>query len=383
MFSFFQKKKFIKYAKNFFKLFTYRLNSFFNFSMQSKTKILYIVERKNWSIKWDGKFISDSINKKLSSKIISTCELPIIKKRNKVIHFGSQYMWIDWYELLPKDKNYVVSFFHGKDSDSPQVKEHIDNFLKSQHAIYRVVTASSLIYSRLLNWGIPKSKLEIIPIGVDTNLFKIPKYEERLKIRDKLGLHKHEIIIGSFQKDGQGWSEGDIPKLIKGPDLFVRAVEIIARELPVVVLLTGPARGYIKSELSKRKIKFIHVFVKSYTEIAKFYNALDLYIVSSREEGGPKAIVESMASGVPIVSTNVGMAKDFIIDKYNGGLVDNFEPESIAQKSLEILNKLDKKAILNAARNDVMRADWNVVSHIYWEKVYKPAIRQLNDNINF
>ena len=118
-------------------------------------------------------------------------------------------------------------------------------------------------------------------------------------------------------------------------------------------------------------------------ELNELYNCLDLYIVSSREEGGPKAIVESMASGVPIVSTNVGMAKDFIIDKYNGGLVDNFEPESIAQKSIEILNILDKKAILNAARNDVMRADWNIVSHIYWEKVYKPAIRQLNDNINF
>ena len=82
-------------------------------------------------------------------------------------------MWIDWYKLLPKNKNYVVSFFHGKYSDSPAVKQHIDSFLKSQDSIYKVTTASSLIQSRLLNWGIPKSKLEIIPIGVDTNLFNI------------------------------------------------------------------------------------------------------------------------------------------------------------------------------------------------------------------
>ena len=383
MISFFQKKKFIKYAKNFLKLLIYRLNTFLNFSIKLKTKILYIVEKENWSIKWDGKFISDSINKKQSSKIISICEIPSINQSNNVIHFGSQYMWVDWYKLLPKGKKYIVSFFHGKYSDSSQVKKHIDSFLKSQNSIYKIVTASSLIHSRLLNWGIPKSKLEIIPIGVDTNLFKIPKYEERLKIRDKLGLQKHEIIIGSFQKDGQGWLEGNIPKLIKGPDLFVRAVEIIARELPVVVLLTGPARGYVKSELTKRKIKFIHIFVKSYMEIANYYSALDLYIVSSREEGGPKAIVESMSSGVPIVSTNVGMAKDFIIDKYNGALVDNFEPEAIAKKSLEILNKLDRQTIINAARKDVMRADWNIVSQMHWEKVYKPAINDLNENINF
>jgi len=370
-----KKKKFIKYVKNTLKLFLFRLNLLFNFSKDNKTKIIYIIERENWSIKWDGEYISNKINQKQKSRIISTSEIPNINPRNKVIHFGSQYMWIDWYEFLPKNKNYVVSFFHGKYSDSPEIKQHIDSFLESQDSIYKVITASSLIKSRLLNWGIPKSKLEIIPIGVDTKLFNIPKYDKKLKIREKLGFQKNEIIIGSFQKDGQGWSEGNLPKIIKGPDIFVKSVEIIARELPVVVLLTGPARGYIRSELSKRKIKFIHIFVNSYEDIASFYNALDLYIVSSREEGGPKAIVESMASGVPIVSTNVGMAKDFIIDGYNGGLVESFDPEEIAQKSLEILSKKDKDTIINAARKDVMRADWDNIARIYWNKVYKRGIK--------
>ena len=64
---------------------------------------------------------------------------------------------------------------------------------------------------------------------------------------------------------------------------------------------------------------------------------LDLYLVSSREEGGPKAIVESMASGVPLVTTNVGMANDFVIDQVNGGLVHDFDPNSIAVKISQIL----------------------------------------------
>ena len=41
-----------------------------------------------------------------------------------------------------------------------------------------------------------------------------------------------------------------------------------------------------------------------------------------------------MASGVPIVSTNVGMAKDFIVDGNNGGLVASFDPEEKDKKSL-------------------------------------------------
>ena len=118
-------------------------------------------------------------------------------------------MWIDWYRSLPKNKDYVVSFFHGKETDSPEVKKHIEKFIKSQDSIYKVITASSLVFERLLEWGIPKSKLEVIPIGVDTNLFSIAKKEKRLKIRKKLGFKKNEIVIGSFQKDGQGWSEGN------------------------------------------------------------------------------------------------------------------------------------------------------------------------------
>ena len=375
--SFFKENKFVRYFKNFIKIFFYKLNSLVNSSKSCKTKIIYIVENANWSIKWDGKYISNEINKRFNSKIISICEVPSLNYHNEIIHFGSQYMWIDWYRSLPKNKDYVVSFFHGKETDSPEVKKHIEKFIKSQDSIYKVITASSLVFERLLDWGITKSKLEVIPIGVDTNLFSIPKKEKRLKIRRKLGLKKNEIVIGSFQKDGQGWAEGYIPKLIKGPDLFVKSVEIISKEVPIVVLLTGPARGYVKKELSKRKIKFIHIFAKSYNEVASFYNALDLYIVSSREEGGPKAIVESMASGVPIISTNVGMARDFIVDRKNGRLVNSFEPEEVAQKSLEIINLYNKEEIINSARNDVMRADWRNISRIYWEKVYEPRIKNL------
>ena len=112
MIFYFNKKKFIKYIKNIFKLFSYRLNLLLNLRKEKKTEIIYIIENENWSIKWDGEYISNKINQQKKSPIISTTEIPSINSRHKLIHFGSQYMWIDWYELLPKNKNYVVSFFH-------------------------------------------------------------------------------------------------------------------------------------------------------------------------------------------------------------------------------------------------------------------------------
>ena len=75
-----------------------------------------------------------------------------------------------------------------------------------------------MVYQRLLNWGVEEKKISLIPIGVDTNLFNLSNNNYKSEIRSKLGFKKGEFVIGSFQKDGIGWSKGLEPKLIKGPD---------------------------------------------------------------------------------------------------------------------------------------------------------------------
>jgi len=348
---------------------------------KNNNSINFIVEKANWAIRWDGIYITKSINRNFQNDISIISSIPEINSNKKVIHFASQYMWLDWEKLLPKRHKYIVSFFHGKPDDSPEVKESIENFLKTQDKIYKVITAANLIQDRLISWGIPKEKIVLIHTGVDTKLFNIPTVNKRNKIRKKLGLKDNDLVIGSFQKDGIGWSEGEYPKLIKGPDIFVKTIELISKNFPVTVILTGPARGYIKKELFKRNIKFKHIFLDHYEDIVNYYHALDLYIVSSREEGGPKPMIESMASGVPLVSTNVGMADDFIRDKINGGIINSFDPNELAKKSMEILN-LEKETLIQQARKDVLKADWDIVAKLHWESVYKPALDSLNQYKN-
>ena len=53
-----------------------------------------------------------------------------------------------------------------------------------------------------------------------------------------------------FSKDGEGWGEGLIPKLIKGPDIFIETVkQIKQKKLKIFILLLGPVRGFVKKEL--------------------------------------------------------------------------------------------------------------------------------------
>ena len=143
------------------------------------------------------------------------------------------------------------------------------------------------------------------------------------------------------------------PKLIKGPDVFVEVMKRLKREIPeLVVLLSGPARGYVKQKLEEAEISYRHVYLKSYPEIAELYQALDLYVVSSRQEGGPKAILESMASGVPLVTTKVGQAMDLVKHGENAFMTAVEDVEALASCALQVYrsSQVDLRLMLESGR---------------------------------
>jgi glycosyltransferase involved in cell wall biosynthesis len=101
-------------------------------------------------------------------------------------------------------------------------------------------------------------------------------------------------------------------------------------------LLSGPARGFVKKGLEEAKIPYTHVYLNSYPDVAKLFQALDLYIVASRQEGGPKAILESMASGVPLVTTRVGQAMDLVKHGVNAFMADVEDVEALTAYALKV-----------------------------------------------
>ena len=109
-----------------------------------------------------------------------------------------------------------------------------------------------------------------------------PSEIESEKIKIKLGIPKDSHLIGSFQKDGTGWGNGLEPKLIKGPDIFLKVVSALKQKYSeLAVLLTGPARGFVKNGLRDMNIDYYHFKLDDYSQISNFYSVLDLYIISS------------------------------------------------------------------------------------------------------
>ena len=67
------------------------------------------------------------------------------------------------------------------------------------------------------------------PIGIDLEHFPLGDESLREEARSALGLPPTAFVVGSFQKDGVGFDEGLEPKLVKGPDVLVAALERLAR----------------------------------------------------------------------------------------------------------------------------------------------------------
>ena len=252
--------------------------------------------------------------------------------RGQAAFFGSQFTLLAgaW---EPPPHRLAVAYFHGRPG-TPGMPEFDAAYetLRAHHPeLERVQVTHAEMHDLVLSSGIDPAKVFRIPIGVDVRLFPLRAPADRSAARRELGLPEHAFVVGSFQKDGVGWGDGEQPKLIKGPDVLVEAMRILlGRRRELTVLLSGPARGYVRAGLERHGVPYVHVRPETYEGVARLYAALDAYVVPSRQEGGPKSVLEAMASGVPIVSTRSGQATELIRDRENGRLVDVEDAEGLA-----------------------------------------------------
>ena len=252
--------------------------------------------------------------------------------RHQAAFYGSQFTLLTgpW---QPAPHRLATAYFHGLPG-TPGMPEFDECYrtLEGRHAeLDRVQVSHSEVEAVVLASGIDPAKVFRIPIGLEAAYFTPQTPERRRAVRGELGLPLDAFVVGSFHKDGVGWAEGDEPKLIKGPDVLLAALERLRPVVPELhVLLSGPARGFVRAGLERLGIPYVHRRLESYEQIGHLYHALDAYLVPSRQEGGPKGVLEAMASGVPLVTTRVGQAMDIVRHGENGWMTDVEDSDALA-----------------------------------------------------
>ena len=239
-------------------------------------------------------------------------------KNSDIIWIIAPWMWKKIPKKYLKAKTVVCSIHHleEKDFKGSALK---DFYSRDKYVnYYHTISNKSKEEIRKLT---PK-KIVSIPFWINENIFF--SLEDKSNLRSKYNLPKESLIIGSFQRDTEG-KDLKSPKLIKGPDQFVEIVKSFSkRNKNLLVLLAGYRRQYLIKKLEEENIDYKYIELVDFEILNELYNCLDLYIVSSRIEGGPQAILECGITKTPLISTDVGIATEILSSEsiFN---MDNFE----------------------------------------------------------
>jgi len=152
-----------------------------------------------------------------------------------------------------------------------------------------------------------------IPSGIDLKRFVRDDAARRV-MRRELRLAPEDFAAG--------WVGRFVE--VKGPDVFIEACGLIAKDLPNAVFVLagdGPLRSAVEERAAKLGIGERCRFLGRRKDVPAVLNACDAYVLSSRNEGLGLSVVESLACGTPVVAADVGGVRDVLEDGHFGLLV--------------------------------------------------------------
>lgn len=219
--------------------------------------------------------------------------------------------------------------FHIQDGDVRQAS--VAQYLNK---VGSIISLSTEMANQAISMGVSPKKVTVIRNGVDTDKFFYKPIEES---RVLLNLPKeHKIVLG-------------VGSLIhrKGFDVVIKAMaEIESKEklFHFYILGSEGPEGDYRSELKKlvreKELEnFVHFVGAVPNEtLVDWYNAADVFCLSSRGEGSPNVLTEALACGCPAVSTKVGSAPDIIDSELSlGALVDSDDVQQMLHGLLGLL----------------------------------------------
>jgi len=242
-------------------------------------------------------------------------------------------------------------------------------------SVYRFITSiiavSPDIKKDLISLGIDSKKVTVIHSGINYKLFAEPVDDGyRQRLRQQLSLSADDILMVTV---------GRLHRM-KGLEFLIEAVgkELANTPLKLFIIGDGPERERLKKQAAPYSSRISFMGMVSKLRVVDYLKLSDIFILPSvslgrQREGTPTAVMEAMAAGLPIVTTDVGGAKLLVESNINGLVVKQNDVISLA----EAIGTLSKAISLrckmgNTNKKRAQRFDWSCVAGKI-EKVYSGA----------
>jgi glycosyltransferase involved in cell wall biosynthesis len=230
--------------------------------------------------------------------------------------------------------------------------------------VKKSVVLNEPLKEKLAKKGIPGEKLEVIPNGVNVEDFNVSK-EEVERVRRKYGLEGVIVMFAGTVTPRKGILE------------LMKAAELLNRR-DVLLLVVGNLdldKEYARKVMEYAESKKINAkftgFVP-YEDLKALYSACDMFVLPSFEEGQGVVLLEAMASGKPLIGSNVGGIPMQIKDGWNGFLVEPGNEKQLAEKIGYLIENEEERAIMgkNSRKLAKEEFDWEKIAERYL-KIYE------------
>lgn len=216
---------------------------------------------------------------------------------------------------------------------------------------HQIVANSESVRAELLRQGIPASKTSVVYNGIDMDRVRSDASVSRMDSFARIGLppaldgnHPYVTIVANMRHE------------VKDYPMFLRAARGVRDAVPnTAFLLAGegelmPSLRALARELG---IESCTHFLGRCEELGALLSISDVCVLSSQAEGFSNSILEYMAAGRPVVATDVGGAREVIVEGGTGYLVPAGDEQRMAQRIIELLKSNHLAEMGNAGRQIV------------------------------
>jgi phosphatidylinositol alpha-1,6-mannosyltransferase len=193
----------------------------------------------------------------------------------------------------------------------------------------RVVSSSEK--EKMIRLGVPESRVWNIPTGGGIDVSRFSSADgSRVRTKHLREAGKWLVLFA-----------GRLTKQKRIPDLL-RAAEKVTKELPGTVFVIagdGNEAPAAKALCGRLRLHEQVVFTGNvaYEEMPAYFAAADVFALPSGYEGTARVLMESVAAGVPIVTTKVSGVSELVVDGENGHIVPVGRPQEMAEKLIQVL----------------------------------------------
>jgi len=190
-----------------------------------------------------------------------------------------------------------------------------------------IICISHAVSDWLIEGGMPADRAKVIYYGIEPDKFSQP----RVDLRKEWALNGSTIIgsIGRLE-----------PR--KGHDCLIEAMAILVKRLPNVLLLIAghDSWGYgvnLGRRIDELGLKDRVRLIGFQDDVVSFLNTLDVFALATNSEGFGQVVIEAMAAGKPVVTSEIAPLTEIVADGETGLLVESRSPQSFASAIAQLL----------------------------------------------